>query len=300
LLDVGHEVAWPAPEPGEEDGVRRAAAAVRALLDAGPVDAGAAGSRPVEPGAQVPGPPDPVIAGWDRAIVALLARTRGADGSERVVAVPGVLGASAALDLAADPHGFAERLARPMPRRRSRQADLGTAFHAWVEARLGVQPLITDDDLPGAADADIASPAELEALKAAFERLPHAARTPVGLEVPFAVAIGGRVLRGRIDAVFPAGPEAPEGQRWEVVDWKTSAQDAADPLQLAIYRVAWAEQQGVPLEQVGATFAFVRSGSVQRPPDLPDAAGIAALLSGEDAPAGQAQPAGGVRGRGTP
>ncbi len=308
LRDLVHEVAWPPPEPGVDDPGWRAAAAVRALLEAGAVlppgsggpsgDPAAGASRPALSTGSATGPwaggvIDPVVAGWDRAIVALLARTEAGrgEGSERVVPVPGVLSASAAMDLAADPQRFAGQLVRPMPRRRSRQADLGTAFHAWVETRLGLQPLITDDELPGAADADIASAADLEALKTSFERLPFAARTPLALEVPFAVAVGGRVVRGRIDAVFPAGPDAPDGQRWEVVDWKTSAQDVADPLQLAIYRVAWAERMGVPVEAVGAAFAFVRSGVVQRPEELPDALGIARLLAGEesepaDAPAG--------------
>jgi hypothetical protein len=48
---------------------------------------------------------------------------------------------------------------------------------------------------------------------------------------------------------------------------------------------------GVPVEAVGAAFAFVRSGVVQRPEELPDALGIARLLAGQesepaDAPAG--------------
>jgi DNA helicase-2/ATP-dependent DNA helicase PcrA len=172
-------------------------------------------------------------------------------------------------------------LLRPMPRRRNQHAELGTAFHAWVEARLGVQPLIADDELPGAADESIGSPAEMAAMKEAFEGLEYAQRTPAGLEVPFSLSIAGRLIRGRIDAVFPAGPEAPPGQLWEVVDWKTSKQDVADPLQLAIYRLAWADLAGVPLEAVGAAFAFIRSGTILRPEDLPDAQAIEALLAGD-------------------
>ena len=239
----------------------------------GPTGAGAA-----DPAA------DPVaqqIAQWDAAILALLARTDRSAEDLVVASLPGVLSASATMELAADPDAFAERLLRPMPRRRNRHAELGTAFHAWVEARLGVQPLIADDDLPGAADESIGSPEELAALKDAFERLEYAQRAPAGLEVPFAVAVGGRLIRGRIDAVFPAGPEAPPGQLWEVVDWKTSSHDEADPLQLAIYRLAWADLAGVPVEAVGAAFAFIRSGTILRPEDLPDAEAIEALLAGE-------------------
>ncbi len=165
-----------------------------------------------------------------------------------------------------------------MPRRRNRYAELGTAFHAWVEARLGVQPLITDEDLPGAADENIGSQEELADLKEAFERLDYARRTPAGLEVPFSLSIGGHLIRGRIDAVFPAAPDAPEGQQWEVVDWKTSSRDEADALQLAIYRLAWADLAGVPPETVGAAFVFVRTGTVLRPNDLADATALERLL----------------------
>jgi DNA helicase-2/ATP-dependent DNA helicase PcrA len=298
LLEFVHEVVWPVPDLPADDPVMRAAQAVRAL-----VELGRAGAAPAEPegsgssaegpgalapaGAEAPGEvsartPAAVarqVADWDAAIAALLARAiEAAEGP--LVSVPGVLAASSTMELADDPDAFAERLLRPMPRRRSRHADLGTAFHAWVETRLGVQPLITDDDLPGAADAGIETAEELAALKECFELLPHAARTPAGLEVPFSLSMGGRVIRGRIDAVFPAGPEAPAGQRWEVVDWKTSARDEADPLQLAIYRLAWADLAGVPVESVGAAFVFVRSGTVVRPDDLPGAEGIARLLAG--------------------
>jgi hypothetical protein len=103
-----------------------------------------------------------------------------------------------------------------------------------------------------------------------------------GLEVPFSLAIAGRLIRGRIDAVFPAGPDAPPGQLWEVVDWKTSQHDLADPLQLAIYRLAWADLAGVPVAAVGAAFAFIRSGTVLRPAELLGAEELAALLAGED------------------
>jgi DNA helicase-2/ATP-dependent DNA helicase PcrA len=304
MLAVGSEVPWPVPDPAAGEPAAMAAAAVEALLAAGQVPALAwpdpspppgptseAGrsDAPAADGSAVANPaPDPVVEQWDAAIAALLARMPDAGaGLGPGVRVPDVLTTSAATDLAADPRAFAERLLRPMPRPRNRFADLGTAFHAWVESRLGVQPLIPDDELPGAADEAISSDEELAALKAAFELLPHAHRRPTGLEVPFSIQIGGRLVRGRIDAVFPAAPGAPPGQQWEVIDWKTSAADVADPLQLAIYRLAWAQRVGVEPDAVGASFAFVRSGRIVTPEVLPGAAELAALiLSG--APAGQA------------
>jgi DNA helicase-2/ATP-dependent DNA helicase PcrA len=66
-----------------------------------------------------------------------------------------------------------------------------------------------------------------------------------------------------------------------VVDWKTNREQDADPLQLAIYRIAWAELVGVPVEDVDAAFHYVRSGETVRPPGFADRAEIAALLSPE-------------------
>ena len=283
MLDQISEVVWPVPGAPDGQGVVAAARVVAALIESGQVGEPWASTGA---GAAVDPTSDPVarqVAQWDAAILALLARTERTAEDLVVASLPRVLSASATMELAADPGTFAERLLRPMPRRRNRHAELGTAFHAWVEARLGVQPLIADDDLPGAADESIGSPEELVALKDAFEQLEYAQRTPAGLEVPFAVAVGGRLIRGRIDAVFPAGPDAPPGQLWEVVDWKTSSHDEADPLQLAIYRLAWADLAGVPVESVGAAFAFIRSGTILRPGDLPDAAAIGALLAGDPA-----------------
>ena len=53
-----------------------------------------------------------------------------------------------------------------------------------------------------------------------------------------------------------------------------------DPLQLAIYRVAYAELVGVPVDQVDAAFLFVRDGAVVRPDGLPDRNGLESLLAG--------------------
>jgi DNA helicase-2/ATP-dependent DNA helicase PcrA len=65
-----------------------------------------------------------------------------------------------------------------------------------------------------------------------------------------------------------------------VVDWKTNQRETADPLQLAVYRLAWAESTGTPLEQVSAAFLYVRSGSVVRPDPLPGRPELEALMSG--------------------
>jgi DNA helicase-2/ATP-dependent DNA helicase PcrA len=140
--------------------------------------------------------------------------------------------------------------------------------------------MLEPDELPG-ADAEIEDERDLEALKDAFERTEYAHRTPYRVEAPFQLALAGRVIRGRIDAVYKDGDG--ESATYEIVDWKTGREGSADPLQLALYRLAWAQQQGVPLESVTAAFLFVRTGEVVRPRDLPDRAAIERLLREETA-----------------
>ncbi|MFH9547551.1 UvrD-helicase domain-containing protein [Streptomyces sp. NPDC017435] len=220
------------------------------------------------------------VASWDRDLDALageLLRTRR---SVTDVPLPTTLTASQVLRLAADPDGLAQELARPMPRPPQPAARRGTRFHAWVEARFEelTLPLLEPHELPG-QDAEIADERDLEALKEAFERTEYAHRTPYRVEAPFQLALAGRVVRGRIDAVYKEGDA--DSATYDIVDWKTHRARTADPLQLALYRLAWAEQQGVPVESVTAAFLYVRTGDVVRPPGLPGRAALERLLTGE-------------------
>ncbi|MFJ8084063.1 UvrD-helicase domain-containing protein [Streptomyces sp. NPDC096205] len=217
------------------------------------------------------------IASWDRDLDALTGELLRARRSVTEVPLPAALTASQLLHLAADPDGFAQELARPMPRPPQPAARRGTRFHAWVETRFEALtlPMLEPDELPG-ADAEIADERDLEALKEAFERTPYAQRTPYRVEAPFQLAVAGRVIRGRIDAVYKDGDG--ETATYEIVDWKTGREGTADPLQLALYRLAWAQQQGVPMESVTAAFLYVRTGEVVRPQSLPDRAAIERLL----------------------
>ncbi|MFH8495332.1 UvrD-helicase domain-containing protein [Streptomyces coeruleorubidus] len=248
-------------------------------------------AAPAEPPAARPHPAVPdhphltpeearTVASWDRDLDALAGELLRARDSVTDVPLPASLTASQLLRLAADPDGLAQELARPMPRPPQPAARRGTRFHAWVEARFEALtlPFLEPGDLPG-SDAEIADEQDLEALKDAFERTGYAHRTPYRVEAPFQLEIAGRVVRGRIDAVY----KEVDGQEttYEIVDWKTNRTRTADPLQLAVYRVAWAEQQGVPLESVTAAFLYVRSGEVVRPDDLPDRAALERLLLGE-------------------
>ncbi|MEV5845013.1 ATP-dependent DNA helicase [Streptomyces sp. NPDC051985] len=220
------------------------------------------------------------IASWDRDLDALAGELLRARQSVTDVPLPAALSATQLMRLAEDPDGLAQELARPMPHAPQPAARRGTRFHAWVEARFEelTLPMLDPDELPG-SDAEIADERDLEALKDAFERTEYAHRTPYRVEAPFQLSLAGRVVRGRIDAVYRTGEG--DGATYEIVDWKTSRTRPADPLQLAIYRIGWAEQQGVPPESVTAAFVHVRTGEIERPEGLPDRAGLERLIVGQ-------------------
>jgi DNA helicase-2/ATP-dependent DNA helicase PcrA len=195
------------------------------------------------------------------------------------VAVPGHLSVSQLVTLRRDPQALARSLRRPMPSRPDPYSRRGTAFHLWLEQRYGAARLLDVDELPGAADEDAAPDEALADLQEKFLSSEWADRTPVEVEVPFATVIGGVVVRGRMDAVFGA-----LGGRYDVVDWKTGRQPSgvdasAAAVQLAAYRLAWAELAGVPVEHVRAAFHYVRDGVTIRPADLLDAEGLTALIT---------------------
>ncbi|MFJ6010488.1 UvrD-helicase domain-containing protein [Streptomyces sp. NPDC092952] len=224
------------------------------------------------------------LASWDRDLDALAGELRRARATVRDVVVPASLSATQLLRLADDPDGFAQELARPMPRPPQPAARRGTRFHAWVESRFEELPLpmLGPDELPGGDgnDAEIADERDLAALKEAFERTPYARRTPYRVETPFQITLAGRVVRGRIDAVYRTG------DTYEIVDWKTTRAHTADPLQLAVYRLAWAELHGLPLTDVTATFLYVRTGETARPTRLPGRAELERILLDEPPPRG--------------
>ena len=157
---------------------------------------------------------------------------------------------------------------------------LGTAFHDWVQRFFHAERLFDLDDLPGAVDRDACDTEDLAELQSAFAVSPWAARTPIDVEVPFDMVIGGHVVRGRIDAIF-----ADDDGGTTVVDWKTgeppsSADDMRHAaVQLAIYRLAWAALSGCPESKVRAAFHYVRSGDTVTPDALPGADELAALLA---------------------
>lgn len=269
LRDNTTEVLWPVdPLGGRRGDVQRGADLVAAAM---------AGTLP-------PAGPDGTSAdpaGWAADVDALLAE-RARAGERGPVALPTQLSVSALVDLDRDREAAARRLTRRLPARPDPNALLGTAFHDWVQRFYGAERLFDLDDLPGAGDPQTADADQLTVLQDAFNASPWAARTPVDVEVPFEMALGETIVRGRIDAVF-ADPDGGV----TVVDWKTGEPPADEAarrhaaIQLAVYRLAWAGLAGCEVSQVRAAFHYVRSGRTVAPDRLPEADELSALLHPE-------------------
>ncbi|MFB1295158.1 ATP-dependent helicase [Mycobacterium sp. pW049] len=272
-----------APADGEPNPLRD-----REIEAVWPVDPMGGRRAPTDRGAQlvatamageVPPVPRADVHGWAEDVDALLAE-RELAAQRPAPSLPVQLSVSAMVELGKDPEGVAQRLQRRLPRRPDSQALLGTAFHDWVQRYFQAEKLFDLDDLPGAVDADRQDRGELEELQAAFAVSQWAARTPVDVEVPFDMVIAGRVVRGRIDAVF-----AGEDGTVTVVDWKTGDAPSTpeelqhNAVQLAVYRLAWARLHQCPVSSVRAVFHYVRSGETVVPHLLPDEDDLIALLN---------------------
>ncbi len=216
-----------------------------------------------------------VVASWDDSITALLEEARRHHAPDE--SLPSALSATSAVGVLRDRPATAQQLRRPLPRPPAVAAQRGTQFHAWVESLFGQVPLIDVEGIvpDGTTEAD----ADLADLQQSFLDGPYAERRPIAVEALFQMVLGSHTVVGRIDAVYDADERdrsLPPGTRYEVVDWKTGRHDA-DELQLALYRIAWAELRGVPVDEVAATFYYVASGRVVRPVGLPDRAALTSM-----------------------
>ncbi|MFZ7088291.1 ATP-dependent DNA helicase [Curtobacterium sp. RRHDQ10] len=263
LSESGATMSWP-HVPFTERGSRVVAAAER-VRNANP---GAAGRYAAD-------------------IDLLLAERRATQHGRHLVDVPHRIAASGFKDYLSEPGTVAERLRRPMPERPYRATRLGTLFHAWVERRAqpggaletldawdGELDLDPDDSAAAAATDDDAR--RLSELQGTFARSRWATLTPIDVEREIHIPFLGHSVVCKLDAVY-----AIDG-RIEIVDWKTGAapRDAADlerrQLQLALYRVAYAEFTCRDVTEVDAVFYFVAEDTEIRPTGLLDRAGLEA------------------------
>lgn len=221
-----------------------------------------------------------LVDSWQQDIDALVLQASQYNSVERLVRLPTSLSASQLIALETDEEVFLKSLVRPMPRKPSSAADRGTTFHTWVETFYGRRTLIDTETLSGAMDDEIYTDDQLQSLKSTFASGPFADRTPASLELPFALVLGGRTLRGRLDALFTGTLDDPTATgNWLVVDWKTGKPGSANDLQLSIYRQAAALTLGVNPDQIQAVFYYVADQVVSPPTNLLSLAELTELIS---------------------
>lgn len=217
--------------------------------------------------------------------------------------LPGRVSATALVGLREDADAWWSGLRRPMPQPPSISADVGTAFHAWVEQHFGQSALLDVEPDGAGIQADFALAARVDELRRTFLDSSYALRSPVAVELSFElvleleparegggsapeVASGARGaatvhVPGKIDAVF-----AQEDGSLLVVDWKTGRlpQDPerleAMAVQLALYRLAVGKMsEFARAPRVDAEFFFVGSNDTWRPAALPDEQQIARWIA---------------------
>ncbi|MEJ5928420.1 UvrD-helicase domain-containing protein [Corynebacterium sp. H128] len=223
---------------------------------------------------------------WETDVTALIQEQDRLSATHIEVPVLAELTATDMVALSANPEFFARRSIRPVPFKPNSFAKRGTAFHEWLEQRFGATSLLDEEQLPGMGE-ELVSDAAVIKLKEAFLASEWADRTPAYVEQPFEVSIGAHVVRGRMDAIFHEGEEEDSG--WMVVDWKTGKPPAGAELrsasiQLAVYRLAWAELLSMRLgrqvdpSEIRAAFYYVGAGFSYEPGRLPVASELAQLL----------------------
>ncbi len=182
--------------------------------------------------------------------------------------VPTRLSVTSLVSYARCPKQFYWTVVRPLPRRSSAAARLGTAVHRWIEQRSDRQlSLIEPDAGEGGADEDPDTlPADegvAAALKASFLASPWAGLEPEKVEAPFVLAAGRHLVRGRIDAVYR------RDGRLELVDFKTGRPapmgDRPATLQLNLYGLAAVDTWGVDPDELRTTYCYLRT---EGPPAL--------------------------------
>ena len=148
------------------------------------------------------------------------------------------------------------RAASPAPAaqgRRRQPPHRGTRFHEWVEARFGQVPLIDLDGLVPEGEAELR-----RRPRRRCRRPSSPVPTPTGgrsRSRPRSSWCSGEQLLSRPDRRRLRGPEptTPLSRPGRGTRWSTGRPGgtAADPLQLALYRLAWAELHQVPCRAGG-------------------------------------------------
>jgi DNA helicase-2/ATP-dependent DNA helicase PcrA len=139
-------------------------------------------------------------------------------------------------------------------------------FHAWVEQFFESPAMLPIEDVDVLGDWSYRD-TQIPVLQENFRNGPFAHRTPFAIEKPFSFTLNSRTIQGRIDAIFVEPHDSP--YEYLVVDWKTG--ETSNPLQLELYRHAWAIATGVDPARIKAEFYHVATNrivSLEAPMDL--------------------------------
>lgn len=162
------------------------------------------------------------------------------------------LSVSSLVSFARCPRQFHWSTVRPLPRKASAAAAIGTAVHRWIETRHGPQGVLVDTD---------ASTGVVTNLRTSFSSSAYAEVAPVSAEAQFDLFVGDHIVRGRIDAVY----EHSDGSV-ELVDFKTGRPPAeGDPsaeTQLLIYAVAAVDSFRYAPERIRASYVYLQGDGI--------------------------------------
>jgi DNA helicase II / ATP-dependent DNA helicase PcrA len=212
--------------------------------------------------------------------VALLLAERDAREQPSVITAPTRIAASRFKEFVSDYDKAVARLSRPVPERPFEQTRRGTLFHAWVEHRSGLvggggsldDALWESDEDLAVANVSSADAAILDRLKATFAASEWGALSPIEVETEIDFTMIGldarpHIVICKLDAVYR---REDRGGRIEIVDWKTGAPPRGEAereermLQLELYRRAYHEKHGVPLEEIDVALYYVAHDLVLR------------------------------------
>lgn len=194
-----------------------------------------------------------ILSLWEQEVSAIIEEHNKEQNPDIRVPLPRNLTTTECVNVAKNAEEFARNLARPIPFKPNRYAKQGTAFHLWVENHYSGQGSLweginTQPEFEAYFEHHDTDPAEIEnfddgtieRLKEKFRNSSWYNRQAALAEQGFEISIGGKIIRGRIDALFHEGEDLTTG--WTVVDWKTGQppkgkDKEAAAVQLAVYRI---------------------------------------------------------------
>ena len=163
---------------------------------------------------------------------------------------PTALSASAVVAYVRCPRQCYWTVVEPRRQQAGAAALVGSELHKWIEQVVRRQPVLFD------VEPATAGSVRLEQLQRAFLASPYARLEPLLVEAPFALRLGDRFVRGRIDAVYE------RDGRIELVDFKTGRSfvdgDPGAGVQLDVYALAAVDVLGFDPGALRVTYCYLR------------------------------------------